>query len=82
MQRGHLNGSYIMPECCEVGYSATATAQGQNFKGSGKVLEVEGSKCTMKFDKRNPIPILSQICFLLPFIAFRVRIVHQRPVCI
>ena len=45
MQRGHLNGSYIIPEFCEVGYSATlARAQGHNFKGWGKVLAVEGSE--------------------------------------
>ena len=50
MQRGHLNGSYIMPEFCEVRYSATlARAQGHNFKGWGKVLAVEGSECTIKW---------------------------------
>ena len=53
MQRGHLNRSYIMPEFCEVGYSATlARAQGHNFKGYlhwGKVLVVEGSECTIKW---------------------------------
>ena len=44
MQRGHLNGSYIVPEFCELGYSATLTrAKGHNFKGWGKVLAVEGS---------------------------------------
>ena len=47
MQRGHLNGSYIMPEFCELGYSATlARAQGHNFKGYlhwGKVLAVESA---------------------------------------
>ena len=49
MQRGHLNGSYIMPAFCEVGYSTTlAGAQGHNFKGWGKVLVVEGSDCTIK----------------------------------
>ena len=35
--------------------------------------------------KRNPVPILLhllQTCFLLLFIAFQVRIVHQRPLCI
>uniref|UniRef100_A0A7S4GGQ3 Uncharacterized protein n=1 Tax=Eutreptiella gymnastica TaxID=73025 RepID=A0A7S4GGQ3_9EUGL len=40
MQGGHLNGSYIMPE---------ARAQGHNFKGWGKVLAVEGSECTIKW---------------------------------
>ena len=46
MQRGHLNGSYIMPALCEVGYTATlATTQGHNFKVRGKVLAVEGSEC-------------------------------------
>ena len=53
MQRGHLNGSYMVPEFCEVGYSATlARAQGHNFKGYlhwGKVLAVEGSECTIKW---------------------------------
>ena len=50
MQRGHLNRSYIMPEFCEVGYSATlARAQGRNFKGWGKVLAVEGYECTIKW---------------------------------
>ena len=42
-----------MPEFCEVGYSATlARAQGRNFKGYlhwGKVLAVEGSGCTIKW---------------------------------
>ena len=39
-----------MPEFCEVGYSATlARAQGHNFKGWGKVLAVEGSECTIKW---------------------------------
>ena len=42
-----------MPEFCEVGYSATlARAQGHNFKGYlhwGKVLVVEGSECTIKW---------------------------------
>ena len=39
-----------MPEFCEVGYSATlAGAQGHNFKGWGKVLAVEGSECTIKW---------------------------------
>ena len=32
--------------------------------------------------KRKPFPILLQMCFSLLFIAFRVRIVHQRPLCI
>ena len=50
MQRGHLNGSYIMSEFCEAGYSATlARAQGHNFKGGDKVLAVEGSECTIKW---------------------------------
>ena len=50
MQRGHLNGSYIMPEFCEVGYSATlARAQGHNFKIWGKVLTREGFECTIKW---------------------------------
>ena len=50
MQRGHLNGSYIMSEFCEAGYSATsARAQGDNFKGGDKVLAVEGSECTIKW---------------------------------
>ena len=39
MQRGHLNGSYVMPAFCEVGYSATlARAQGHSFTGWGNVL--------------------------------------------
>ena len=42
-----------MPKFCEVGYSATlARAQGHNFKGYlhwGKVLTVEGSECTIKW---------------------------------
>ena len=39
-----------MPEFCEVGYSATlARAHGHNFKGWGKVLAVEGSECTIKW---------------------------------
>ena len=29
----------------------------------------------------NLVPILLQMCFLLLFIAFKVRIVHQRPLC-
>ena len=50
MQTGHLNRSYTMPEFCEVGYSATlARAQGHNFKGWGKLLVVEGSECTIKW---------------------------------
>ena len=53
MQRGHLNGSYIMPEFCEVRCSATlARAQGHNFKGYlhwGRVLAVQGSECTFKW---------------------------------
>ena len=50
MQRGHLNGSYTMPEFCEVAYSATlAGAQGHNFKGWGRVFAVEGSECTIKW---------------------------------
>ena len=49
MQRGHSNGSYIMSEFCEAGYSATlARAQGHNFKGGDKVLAVVGSECTIK----------------------------------
>ena len=52
MQTGHLNGTYIMPEFCAVGYSATlARAQGHNFKGWGKVIAVEGSECTIKGDR-------------------------------
>ena len=31
---------------------------------------------------QNPVTILLQLCFLLLFIAFQVRIVHQRPFCI
>ena len=58
-QKGHLNGSYIMPEFCLVGYSATlARAQGHNFKGYlhwSKVLAVEGSECTIKWQtKKKP----------------------------
>ena len=53
MQRGHLNGSYIVPEFCEVGYSATvARAQGHNFKGYLHWGQI-----------RNPVPILLQMCF-------------------
>ena len=50
MQRGHSNRSHIMSEFCEAGYSATlARAQGHNFKGGDKVLAVEGSECTIKW---------------------------------
>ena len=53
MQKGHLNGSHIMYESCEVGYTTTwARAQGHNFKGHlhwSKVLALEGSECTMKW---------------------------------
>ena len=50
MQRGHLNGSYIIPEFCEVGYSASlARAKGHNFKGWHKVLAVEALECTIKW---------------------------------
>ena len=50
MQRGHLNGSYIMSEFCEAGYSATlARAQGHHFKGWDKVLAVEGCECTINW---------------------------------
>ena len=48
MQRGHLNGSYIMHEFCEVKY--LAKAQGHNFKSYlhyGKVLAVESFECTI-----------------------------------
>ena len=39
-----------MSEFCEAGYSATlARAQGHNFKGGDKVLAVEGSECTIKW---------------------------------
>ena len=41
-----------MPEFCEVGYSTLVRAQGHNFKGYlhwGKVLAVEGSECTIKW---------------------------------
>ena len=49
MKRGHLNGSYIMPTFCEVGYSATwARAQRHNFKGWDKVLGVGNCECTIK----------------------------------
>ena len=53
-QRGHLNRSYIMSEFCEAGSSATlARAQGHNFKGGDKVLAVEGSECTIKWQKEK-----------------------------
>ena len=45
-----VKGSQVLSECCKVRYSATlARAQGHNFKGWGKVLVVEGSKCTIKW---------------------------------
>ena len=53
MQRVHRRGSQVLSEFCEVGYSATlARAQGYSFKGYlywGKVLAVEGSECTIKW---------------------------------
>ena len=56
MQSGHLNGSSIMPEFCEVGYSATlARAQGHNFKGRGTLLAVEGSECTIKWQTEKKL---------------------------
>ena len=89
MQRGHLNGSYIMPELCEVGYSATlARAQGHIFKGTYSRVICIGVRCSQwralsarssGRQIRNPVPILLQMCFLLLFITFQVRIVHQRP---
>ena len=50
MQRVNRRGSQVLSECCKVGYSATlARAQGHNVKGWGKVLAVEGSECTIKW---------------------------------
>ena len=49
MQRRHLNGSYIMPEFREVGYSDTlARAQRHNFKDWDTVFSLEGFECTIK----------------------------------
>ena len=65
MPRGHLNGSYIMPECCDVGYPATlARAQGHNFKGWGRVLAVKGSECTIKWqtDQRPSSYSITNVC--------------------
>ena len=72
MQRGHSNGSYIMPEFFEVGYSATlARAQRHNFKGClhwGKVLAVEGSECTIKWQTdKEPSSHSSTDVFLTAF---------------
>ena len=54
MQKGHVNPSYIKPKFCEVEYSATlARAQGHNFNGWGKVLVVEGSECTTKWQSQK-----------------------------
>ena len=51
MQRVCRRGSQVL--CCKVGYSATlARGQGHNFKGYlhwGKVLAVDGSECTIKW---------------------------------
>ena len=60
-----VKGSQVLSECCKVGYSATwAKAQGHNFKDWGKVLVVEGSECTIKWQtKRNSVPILLEMCF-------------------
>ena len=50
MQRGRLNRSYIMSKFCEARYSATlARAHGHKFKGGDKVLAVEVSECTIKW---------------------------------
>ena len=50
MQRVHCRGSQVLSEFCEVGYSATlARAQGHDFMGGDKVLAVEGSECTIKW---------------------------------
>ena len=43
-----------MSQFCEAGYSATlARAQGHNFKGWDEVLAVEGSECTIKWQKEK-----------------------------
>ena len=48
MQRGHLNGSEVMPGFCEVGHSTMlARAQGHNFKPQwNRRLKIEeGTTC-------------------------------------
>ena len=61
-----------MPEFCVVGYLATlARAQGHNFKGYmhwGKVLAVEGSECTIKWQTdKKPISHSITDVFLTAF---------------
>ena len=71
MQRGELNGSYVMPAFCEVGYSATLASQGHNLKGYlhwGKVLAEECSECTIKWQMNKKTSSHSiPLCFLLVF---------------
>ena len=56
MRRGYLNESYIMPEFCTGGYSATlARAQGHNLKSWGKVFAVEGSGCAIKWQTEKKL---------------------------
>ena len=70
MRRGHLNGSYIMPAFCEVGYSATlATTQGHDFKGWRKVLAVEGSECMITWQaEKKPSSLSLSGVFLTAFL--------------
>ena len=89
MQRVDRRGSQVLSECCKVGYSATlARAHVHNYIYSENRVGVRCSQWralsarSSGRQKRNPVPILLQMCFLLPFIAFQVRIVHQRPLCI
>ena len=51
-----VKGSQVLSECCKVGYSFTlAKAQGHNFKDWGKVLVVEGSECTIKWQTKKKL---------------------------
>ena len=72
MKRSHLNTSYIMPEFCEVGYSATlARTQRHSLKGWGKVFAVEGSECMIKWQtKKKPGSHSIADLFLIDFHRF------------
>ena len=69
-----------MPEFCEVG--TLVRTQGHNVKGWGKVLAVEGSHCTITWQTEKQPSSLSLTEVLLLFVAFQVRIMHQKPLCI
>ena len=76
-----------MPEFCEVGYSATlARAQGHNFKGYlhwGKVLAVEGSECTIKWQtEKKPSSHSITDVFLTAFHSIPSSDSASRPLCI